>query len=181
MRVAFRLHSNRGLDDILQRRLGDAALHPLQAQLVGRNVPDFLVVGDEIFLRQPFSEMVVQPFFEIGLGRRIIVLDVVVKAFEAILRLQVEQAVFERIFYVTSVVEDFVRAAGAVDVRAQQRHHVIHHLLVAREDDVRTTGVEGEPFFLDGLAVPSAARVLFQDLAWLIEVRGNADARQAAA
>src|ERR1035438_6229743 len=121
--------------------------------------------------------MVIQPFLEIGFRRRIVVLDVVIKALEAILGFQVEQAVFERIFYVSASIENFVVAARAVDVIAEERNHVVHHLLIARKDDVWTTGVVGEAILLDGLAMASAAGFLFQDLALFFEVRGDGNAR----
>ena len=67
VRVAFGFHAHRGLDHVFEGRLGDAALHPFQAELFGRNVPDFLVVGDQIFFGESFAEVVVNPFLEIGL------------------------------------------------------------------------------------------------------------------
>ena len=165
VRVAFGLDTDGGLDHVFERRLRDAAFHPFQTELFGGNVPDLLVVGDQIFLGEAFAEVVVDPFLEIGLRRRVIVLDVVIEALEAILRVKIEEAVFEGIFDVAALVENLVVAARAVDVVAQQRDHVVHHLLVAREDDVRAAGVVGEAVLLHGLAVAAAAGFLFEHFA----------------
>ena len=104
-----------------------------------------------------------------------------IEALEAILRLQIEEAVFEGVLDVAAFVEDLVVAARAMDVVAEQRHHVVHHLLIAREDDVRTAGVVGEALLLDGLAVAAAAAFLFEHFAIAIQMRGDGEARQPAA
>ena len=104
-----------------------------------------------------------------------------IKALEAILRLQIEQAVFERILYVAPLVENLIVAARAVDVIAQQRNHVIHHLLITRKDDVRAAGVVGEAALLDSLAVAAAAALLLQHFALVVQMRGDGKPRQAAA
>jgi hypothetical protein len=104
-----------------------------------------------------------------------------VKALEAILGIEVVKAVLKRILDIAALVEDLVVAARAMDVFAQQRDHIIHHLLVAGEDDVRTAGIVGEALLLNGLAVPAAAAFLFQDFAVLFQMGGDADTRQAAA
>ncbi len=46
MRVAFGLDADGGLDHIFQRRFRDTAVHPFEAELLGWNIPDFLVIGD---------------------------------------------------------------------------------------------------------------------------------------
>ncbi len=120
--------------------------------------------------------MVVDPFLEIGLGWRVIVLDVVIQALEAILRLEIEETIFKGIFDVAAFVEDLVVAARAMDVVAQQRDHVIHHLLVAREDDMRTARVIGEALLLDCLAVAATATFLFEHLAIAVQVRRDGKA-----
>jgi len=125
--------------------------------------------------------VMVDPLFEIGLRGWVIVLDVVIQALEAVLRIEVKQTVFKWVLYVTAPVENLVVAARAVDVAGQQRHHVIHHLLVAGKDDVGTAGVIGKALLLNGLAVPSAAAVFLQHLAVVLQVRGNANTRQPAA
>ena len=181
VRVAFGFDTDGSLDHVFDGRLGDAAFHPFQTQFFGGNVPDFLVVGDQIFLGESLAEVVVDPLLEIGLGRRIVVLDVVVEALEAILRLEIEEAVFERVFYVAAFVENLVVAARAVDVIAEQRHHVIHHLLIAREDDVRAAGVVGKAVLLDGLAVAAAPAFLFEHFAIVVQMRRDGEARQPAA
>ncbi len=179
--VAFGLDADGGLDHIFDGRLGDAAFHPFESELFGGNVPDFFVIGNQILLGETFAEVVVDPFLEIGLGRRVIVLDVVIEALEAILRLEIEEAVFEGIFDVAAFIEDLVVAARAMDVVAEERDHVVHHFLVAREDDVRAAGVVGEAGLLDGLAVAAAASFLFQDLALVVQMRSDSEAREAAA
>jgi hypothetical protein len=42
---------------------------------------------------------------------------------------------------------------------------------------VRTARVVGETFLLNGLAMAPAAGFLFQDLAFVVEVRGDGNAR----
>jgi hypothetical protein len=68
-----------------------------------------------------------------------------------------------------------------VDVIAQKRHHIIHHRLIAREDDVRASGIVGEALLLDRLAVTSAAAFLFEHFALMIQMRGDGETCQPAA
>ena len=65
MRVAFSLDSNRGLDDVFYRRTRHSAVHPVFGHLLGRVVPDLLIVWNKITLGNSFSEGVVNPFLEV--------------------------------------------------------------------------------------------------------------------
>ncbi len=104
-----------------------------------------------------------------------------IQALEAVLRIEVVQPVFKRVLDIAAAIKNLVVAARAMHVVAQQRHHVIDHLLVAREDDVRTSGVISEALLLDSLAMAPAAAIFLQDLAVLFQVRRNTDAGQSSA
>src|SRR5215469_1412227 len=123
----------------------------------------------------------INPFLEVRRWGWIVILNVIVETFETVLWLKIIQSVFEWILYVSPLEENLVVPACAMDIAVKQRDHVVHHLLVPREDDVRTAGVVGKALFLDGKAMASTARFLFEDLAFLFQMGGDADAGQPAA
>src|SRR5271166_568205 len=123
----------------------------------------------------------VNPFLEVRFRRWIVVLNVVVETFETILRFKIIQAIFKWILYVLSLEEDLVIATRTMHVAIEQRDHVIHHLLIAGKDDVRSAGVVGEALLLNGKTVSSAASLFFKNFAVLLQMRGDADPGQSAA
>src|SRR5579883_611095 len=120
----------------------------------------------------------VNPLSEIGLRWRIVVLDVVIETLETILGVKIIQAILERVLYIPVFIENLVISAGAMNIAAQERHHVIDHRLVAGEDDVGSAGIVSEAVLLDGEAMPAAAGLFFENFAILLQVGGDADAGQ---
>src|SRR5579871_625558 len=123
----------------------------------------------------------VNPFFEVGLGRRIVVLDVVIQALETILWIKIIQPIFEWILYISALEKDLIVPPRAMNVAVQQGDHVVHHLLIAGKDDVRTSGIVGKAMFLNGKAVSSAALLFLQNFTVLFQMRCDTDAGQSAA
>src|SRR5271169_1441259 len=99
-----------------------------------------------------------------------------VETFESLLWLKVIQAVLERILDVPALVVDLIVSFRLVNVAIQQRHHVIHHLLIARKDDVRAARIVGEALFLDREAMPPAAMLFLKNFALLLQMGRDADA-----
>ena len=65
--IALGFDADGGFDHVFDGRFGDAAFHPFQTQFFSRNVPDFLVVGNQIFFGEALAKVVVNPLLEIGL------------------------------------------------------------------------------------------------------------------
>ena len=64
-----------------------------------------------------------------------------------------------------------------MDVVPEQGDHVVDYLLVARENDVRATGVVGKATFLDGLAMAAAPAFFFEHFTIVFQMRGDGESR----
>src|SRR5713226_9834082 len=100
--IAFGLDPDGGLYHVFDRRTRYPAIYPVNRHLVRRDVPDFLVVRNHVLLGNTLAEDMVDPFLEIG-RRRIVVIQIMVQALEAILRSEIIETVLEGVFDIAAV------------------------------------------------------------------------------
>ena len=110
-----------------------------------------------------------------------IVFDVVIQALKTILRIQIEQPVLKRIFYVAALIENLIVSPPLVHVAAQQAHHIVQRLLIPREHDVRPARIIREAFFHHALTVPARPVTALEYLRFTMKMRGNGQPRQPSA
>ena len=169
MGVPLGLNPDRGFDDVLDRGTGDAPLNPVERHPLRRIVPDLFVIGEHVALGYPLSKGCAYPLGEVFRGRDLPFLsgderlDELVDAEEEVVLRQVGKAVLEGIFYELPSVEDLCIPGPPADILPEHSTHEREHLRIPREDDMRSSDIEGETGVGSGAAQATDPRFAFQN------------------
>ena len=171
VQVSLGLVTQGRLDDVFQGRAGDA-VDPLQAHLVGGEVPDFFVVGDQVGLGQPLAEAAVAPLAQVFRLGVFVPLEVTDEAVVDVLLVEDPQAVLERVLDEAVLEVDLVGPLGIPAVFTEELLDQLVDLLALGKEDV-AADVVAEAIFEDGLAEAAGASVRLEHLAGVLQVRAG--------
>ena len=123
------------LHEIAQRRARNPS-DPFEAHLFGSGLPDFLVVRQQVLVRERVTEDMVHPLAKVRRRLAMRVLDEVNHDVQAFFRRQRVDAVLEGVFDVEAVVENAVSSRSVAHVAAKHSERVCERLFVLAEQDV---------------------------------------------